>query len=189
MFTAARGPFILALFFVPLAACSQPSQPQPSVSAEVEALQAAMDSMMADNRIIGVTPSTVSNNSWADHPTGPGAVPLAPDYLRYTPTAYFYCWLSIGDITHQDESSAGCLPETPVRRVHRAAQKSGLSVTQQELSKIAIVGVGVIALLVLWWGLPRNYMPPVEHRGEPGSYRPYPQCRWPQGQSDADWTR
>ena len=100
-----------------------PHDHQTSGRFEKEYVETAMIAMMVDKEVASVMPSTISTNSWSNNPTGRGTSPLYPDYLLESSTTYFYCWTSQGVITHQDESPAGCLPDTPVRRVRQPAPR------------------------------------------------------------------
>ena len=84
-------------------------------SAEVAAVQVAMDAMMADVGISTVTVSASSTSNFAVNPTGTGAVGLATGtspYLRTSTTIYYYCWDTNGKISQKglvaDTSSGSC---------------------------------------------------------------------------------
>lgn len=78
-------------------------------AAERDAVQAAMDAMMAD---VGITTVTAqanpdnSNNAWGALPAGVGQA-LQP-FLREASTTYFYCWDATGLVTQQDTAAAAC---------------------------------------------------------------------------------
>ncbi|MBM3945065.1 MAG: prepilin-type N-terminal cleavage/methylation domain-containing protein [SAR202 cluster bacterium] len=76
-------------------------------AAESEALQAAMDTMLADNSITAVTGRVGPATSTNDFTSLPVEGPLV-DYMRDNPTTYFYCWDTTGKITRQDAASAAC---------------------------------------------------------------------------------
>jgi prepilin-type N-terminal cleavage/methylation domain-containing protein len=66
-------------------------------SAESDSVQAAFDSMMADNALIAVTARDSSTGSSATNNFG--ALPVEGalgQYLRDNPTKYFYCWDTTG---------------------------------------------------------------------------------------------
>lgn len=71
-------------------------------SAESDSIQAAFDSLMADNSLIVVTArdsSTASNatNNFSGLPVGsPQALSV---YIRDNPTRYYYCWDTTGKST------------------------------------------------------------------------------------------
>ena len=84
-----------------------------ALSAEAENVQAAMDTMMADNGITGVTASIVgpATNAWATLPLTT-VLPIddgyLAGYLRAPSTKFFYCWDGEGLITFQFETSGTC---------------------------------------------------------------------------------
>ena len=79
-------------------------------SSERDNVQAAMDSLMADNGIVAVTAhNLVGDTSLADWSTldldpGTGTLNLNT-YLRENPTNYFYCWDGVGLVTNQDDAA------------------------------------------------------------------------------------
>ena len=88
----------------------EPASPTSHQASETASVQTSMDSMMADRGISSVAPSADSTNSWSGNPTGTGAVPLYPDYMRFADTLYFYCWDSTGKITDVYEAAEACPP-------------------------------------------------------------------------------
>ena len=79
-------------------------------AAESESVQAAMDTMMADQAItsmVGLTSAENSNQVWTSLPAGTGSAPLAT-YLRSDTTSFFYCYDGTGKITRQDVAAAAC---------------------------------------------------------------------------------
>ena len=79
-------------------------------AAEIESVQTAMDSMMADLAITTVTGLTAAENSnqvWTALPAGTGSAPLV-NYLRADTSAFYYCYDSTGKVTRQDEIAAAC---------------------------------------------------------------------------------
>ena len=79
-------------------------------AAESESIQVAMDTMMADQGISGVTALGSGDNSvqaWTVLPAGTGALPLS-GYLREDSTAFFYCYDGTGKITRQDDVATAC---------------------------------------------------------------------------------
>ena len=81
-------------------------------AAEKAAVQTALDSMMADQGISGVTANSGNSNSdWTASPAGTGAVALSTGtspYLRDTSSVYFYCWDLNGKVTRQDDAATAC---------------------------------------------------------------------------------
>ena len=74
-------------------------------AAEIDNVQAAMDTLLADESIIVVTANDLGttdngNNAWAALPLNSSAKFL-DSYLRATSTTYWYCWDSTGLITEQ----------------------------------------------------------------------------------------
>ena len=79
-------------------------------AAEGENVQAAIDTMLADKGITGVTGLSTADNStqvWTALPTGTGTAPL-DTYLRDDTTAYFYCYDSTGKVSRQDTVATAC---------------------------------------------------------------------------------
>jgi prepilin-type N-terminal cleavage/methylation domain-containing protein len=81
-------------------------------AAEKANVQAAFDTMMADNNITSVTAVNLATtgtagNNFAALPAGTGADPLA-GYLREPTTKYFYCWSAAGLVTEQFTSAVAC---------------------------------------------------------------------------------
>ena len=76
--------------------------------AEWESVQTAMNAMMAEQAITGVTPSTsgaAKTNGWSALPAGAGAAALA-GYLQSATTVYYYCYDATGQILSQSEQDA-----------------------------------------------------------------------------------
>jgi prepilin-type N-terminal cleavage/methylation domain-containing protein len=76
-------------------------------AAERDAVQAAMDAMMADVGITAVTAQANpdnSNNAWGALPAEGALQP----FLREASTTYFYCWDATGLVTQQDTAAAAC---------------------------------------------------------------------------------
>ena len=64
------------------------------MEAELAAVQAAIDVMMADNNLVGVTPITSGKGGEKINSTGSqfhGTSNLQP-YIRYLPSTYCYRW-------------------------------------------------------------------------------------------------
>ena len=81
-------------------------------AAEAESIQAAMDTMMADQSItsvVGLTSTDNSNQLWTSLPAGTGSAVLST-YLRADSTSYYYCYDSTGKITQQDADTAALCP-------------------------------------------------------------------------------
>ena len=100
----------LAAVIVPSVVVFSGKGDQGAKAAEVENVQAAMDTMMADKAIVGVvglTPAENSNQVWTSLPTGTGSAPLS-GFLRDDTTAYFYCYDSTGKVTRQDDTATAC---------------------------------------------------------------------------------
>ena len=80
-------------------------------AAEVDTVQAAMDTLMADNSIVAVTANdlTTLGNGVDDFSASPAEAALAA-YVRDNPTTYFYCWDTTGKVkqlTAADPCPAG----------------------------------------------------------------------------------
>ncbi|MBI4312542.1 MAG: type II secretion system protein [Chloroflexi bacterium] len=72
-------------------------------ASEVAMVQSAMDTMMADKSLTGVTAPATSTNSFSTVPTE-GAL---TGYMRDETTVYYYCWSGNGKVT-QVASGATC---------------------------------------------------------------------------------
>lgn len=68
-------------------------------ASEVTSVQAAMDSMMADKQITSVAALALEASDFSALPTGAGADPLYPSYLRANPTRCAYTWDATGQVT------------------------------------------------------------------------------------------
>lgn len=85
-------------------------------SAEMENVQAAMDTMMADQGVTTMTAhdlgiAATSTNTFASEPQGAGTAFLGPTgggYLREDTTIYFYCWSDTGLIVEQTDTAVLC---------------------------------------------------------------------------------
>jgi prepilin-type N-terminal cleavage/methylation domain-containing protein len=66
---------------------------------ELRTVQTAMDAMMAKNNITAVAARTTDTNTFSALPTGTGAQPLSPNYLRQTTTKGSYRWTAAGLVT------------------------------------------------------------------------------------------
>jgi len=74
-------------------------------NAEWESVQTAMNAMMADKAIIGVTASTggsARTQGWSSLPTGVNSATL-DGYLQSPSTVYYYCWDDTGQVQSQGE--------------------------------------------------------------------------------------
>ncbi len=82
---------------------------QGATSAEIDSIQAAMDTMMADKGITTVTANDLgsSGDGLADFAAVPSEGPLAV-YVRQNPTTYYYCWDSTGKISQLLTASTSC---------------------------------------------------------------------------------
>ena len=74
-------------------------------NAEKEAVQSAMDTLLAENGIVAVTGTAGSGTSTNDFSALPVEDALS-GYLRDNPTRYFYCWDSTAKIVQQLASGA-----------------------------------------------------------------------------------
>ena len=83
--------------------------PSPAQFAEGQAVQTAIDSLMADKSLVQVTaPATAVNEfSGLDLDPGDGEAFLT-SYLRETTTTYYYCWIENGRVISQTELPSGC---------------------------------------------------------------------------------
>ncbi|MDA1188287.1 MAG: prepilin-type N-terminal cleavage/methylation domain-containing protein [Chloroflexi bacterium] len=79
-------------------------------SAEIQAVQSAMDTMMADVTVIVITGTAGSGTSTNDFTAVPVEGALG-SYLRDNPTRYFYCWDNAGKI--QQQLASGACPAGP----------------------------------------------------------------------------
>ena len=78
-------------------------------TSENEAIQTAMDAMLAETLAGGVTASAsgaAALNTWASQPLGPNTAFLSPTYFRGATTTFYYCWDADGQITTQVEAAA-----------------------------------------------------------------------------------
>jgi type IV pilus assembly protein PilA len=101
---------VLAAVIVPNIGKFIGSGEQGAMDAEWESVQTAMNAMMAEQSITGVTGRTSSDqsvNGWATLPAGTGAATL-DSYLQAATTVYFYCYDSAGQVTRQDKVAAAC---------------------------------------------------------------------------------
>ena len=111
-FGSLAGFMLLAAIFGPLIIrfaeeTSVPSPPH-NLTAERETVQTAMYAMMADKNIKTVTPNDDTNNSlgentWTGLPAGAGSASLDA-YLKRTPTTFYYCWDSRGEVYPQNRT-------------------------------------------------------------------------------------
>ena len=79
-----------------------------AMDAEEEAVQTAMNAMMAEKAITTVTASTAAaakTNSWSALPVGTGSATL-DGYLQSATTVYYYCWNGSGQIVSQSNANA-----------------------------------------------------------------------------------
>ena len=82
-----------------------------ATASEQEAVQAAMDAMMAAKGIDILTAHNLavdfSANDFTALPAGAGADPLA-GYMRQNPTTYSYCWDDTGKVTQKGTTPVAC---------------------------------------------------------------------------------
>ena len=83
---------------------------QGAMEAEEDAVQAAMDAMMADVNEPAVVANNLATtgtaiNDWTAVP----AVGSLDTYLRETSTNFFYCWDTTGLITDQFDTAIACV--------------------------------------------------------------------------------
>ncbi len=100
----------LAAVIIPNVASFANRGEQGAEDAEMDNVQAAMDTMMADKNVAAVDASASADqtNVWSALPTGTGVDPLfgaAISYLRAATTVYYYCWNATGLITSQGGGS------------------------------------------------------------------------------------
>ena len=75
---------------------------------EPDVVQNAMDIMLTDKNLIGVTPREhplPGNNSWTVLPLGRDGTTsraLSPIYLKQATSKFYYCWNDAGLVTVQD---------------------------------------------------------------------------------------
>lgn len=91
---------IVALAAASIVAVSQFSSKgeEGATAAELQAVQTAMDTMMADNGINAVTASVSLAAATSDFTTLPTEGPLVT-YLRTNPVTYTYCWDATGKVS------------------------------------------------------------------------------------------
>lgn len=65
---------------------------------EARTVQTAMDAMLAKNNLTGVTAQAAGTSDFSALPTGTGAEPLQPNFLRST-TSGSYTWTAGGVVT------------------------------------------------------------------------------------------
>ena len=81
-----------------------------ATAAELDSIQAAVDSMMADLALTAVTANSgIATPAVADFTANPVEGPLVT-YLRDNPTSYFYCW-DTGGKTVQLTAAGNCPAE------------------------------------------------------------------------------
>ncbi len=66
---------------------------------EVTSIQAAVDSLMADNKVTGVTPSSGATSDFSSVTLATGSQAVYPTYLRTNPTRCTYTWDAVGKVT------------------------------------------------------------------------------------------
>ena len=83
-----------------------------ALSAELDSMQTAMDTLMADNAIVAVTANDAGTlgNGTNDFAANPAEAAMTA-YIRDNPTKYFYCWDSTGKIAQLQ--AAGACPAGP----------------------------------------------------------------------------
>jgi general secretion pathway protein G len=75
-------------------------------AAELRTVQTAMDAMMAKNNISSVTAQPTATDTFSALPTGSGAEPLSPNYLRQATTKGSYTWSGAGLVS--PAATGGC---------------------------------------------------------------------------------
>ena len=70
------------------------------LAGELNTMQAAMETMMADRNLTTVDERTTGPavNDWTAFPTGAGVVPLGNVYVDLAKSIYYYCWNSLGEV-------------------------------------------------------------------------------------------
>ncbi len=107
----------LAAVIIPNVASFANRGEQGAEAAEFDNVQAAMDTMMADQNVIAVDASlnAAGTSGWSALPTGTGVQSLfggTIDYMRSATTTYFYCWDATGLVTAQGGGSVA-IPTCP----------------------------------------------------------------------------
>ncbi len=92
----------LAAVIIPSVASFASKGDEGAKAAEMENIQTAMDTYMADNGT-----ATVADNSTTATATMSGSPDLST-YLRSSTTKYFYCWDTSGLVTSQKDSAVAC---------------------------------------------------------------------------------
>ena len=101
----------LAAVIIPNVASFANRGEQGAEASEFDNVQAAMDTMMADQNITAVDASlnAAATNGWSALPTGTGVEPLfggaTISYMRAATTTYSYCWDTTGLVTDQGGGS------------------------------------------------------------------------------------
>jgi len=92
----------LAAVIIPSVASFASKGDEGAKAAEMENVQTAMDTYMAD---IGSATVTDNATTATNDMSGP---PDLTTYLRNATTTYFYCWDTAGLVTSQQESAVAC---------------------------------------------------------------------------------
>ena len=89
----------------------QDQTPSPAQYAEGDALQTAIDTLMADKSLAQVTPPATATNDLSALDLDPGdGKAFLTTYLRGTTTVFYYCWSNDGRVILQTDSPSQCLP-------------------------------------------------------------------------------
>lgn len=98
--------FVFSTCFLGAGGCSD-SGINGALKAETETVQAAMDVMMVENKLVTVSANddntgNLGVNTWTGLPEGPGASSL-DGYLHSVNTLFYYCWDSEGNVYAQNK--------------------------------------------------------------------------------------
>jgi len=94
----------LAAVIIPSVASFADKGDEGAKAAEMENVQTAMDTYMADSGNAAVT----ANASPNDHTNDMSGPPDLTTFMRNATTTYYYCWDTTGLITSQAESAVAC---------------------------------------------------------------------------------
>ena len=101
----------LAAVIIPNVARFSSKGTEGAKNAEMENVQTAMDTLLADEGVsvvVASTSSAASYNVWTAQPVYTGGTETLDNYLRATTTVYYYCWDTSAKVTQQYETATNC---------------------------------------------------------------------------------